>query len=522
MSIFSISSCATSGQVLSPEHFLGPTGARTFFQIHCSSGRNIRQYSSLPTEDEIILLPGTKFTVISKISPSIDLHIIEIQEVAPSILLRQNSTSISTEINTFPIDERSLDQINIQMMNMDNDLICLLNNIEKQRNKVEGEFSSMKLNDNQIPLITNELKTNTSWKILKLNHNKISNPGMVDLSPALVLNSTLETLVLNNNYVDDYGIKRLTQALNQNFTLVNLILYQNNIKNAGAKSLAELLRTNTTLTNLSLDDNIIGDQGMIALCESLAQYNRTLKKLSMNNNIVTDRSVEAMIGFYTMNYVVDDFKYDGNKFSKQALNTLQAAKKKNEELFKSLVCINEVPVIYLELKSIPEKQLSRDASYLFTNFRRLLSPEMLENFTKIQMNNTTYLILCCEDDSTIRLISSFCLKRKILLYVLQTTKENIDKNANVFTCEESMMFRLATRIANQYRAISDQAVRIKDKEKGEIYFQQSIDMQQKLVNYLKKRRINSPVNQHDTSGGSMISQVPDIPTSKSVISVVEN
>jgi len=359
--------------------------------------------------------------------------------------------------------------------------------------------------------------------MLKLNSNKIANEGMTHLGPALVLNSTLEILFLNENYVGGYGITVLTDALKQNFTLVNLTLAGNQIKDVGAKSLADLLRTNSTLIDLCLEDNIISDLGMVALCETLEQYNRTLKKLWVNNNIISDQSVEAIVAFRTMNHVLDDFIYDGNKFSKQALETIQAANKKHEEILKSLSCINEVAVVYLEIKNIPEKRLSRDASFLFTNFRRFLNVETFQHFTKIPKNRTIYFILCCEDEPTIRLISSFCLKRQILLYVLQTTNQNTDKNTNIFSYEEPMILRLTTRIASQYRSIGDQAFDIGEKEKAKNYFQQGIDMQQKLVTYLKKRRMNSVMNQNDTCGIQRVNQVPaDTQTSKSLISSVEN
>jgi hypothetical protein len=181
-----------------------------------------------------------------------------------------------------------------------------------------------------------------------------------------------------------------------------------------------------------------------------------------------------------------------------------------------------VIVLYLELKSIPEKRLSRDASFLFTNFRRLLNAEALENFLKVRLNNTIYLILSCEDDLTIRLISSFCIKRKILLYILRITNQKADKNVNIFSCEESMMFRLTTCIASQYRSFGDQGIQMNDKEKAKIYFQQGIDIQQRLVDYLKKRRTNPAGNQNGTNGIHKISQFPDAQTSKSLISNKEN
>jgi hypothetical protein len=465
--------------------------------MHCLNGKDIGRYSSVPTESEIILLPDTKFKVISKISPSTDLHIISIQEITPSNMLRQSLSSISSEINEFRFIETSA-----QIMSAYKYSKVFIKRIEEQRKKEAGDFSSMNLNDEHIRLIANEIKTNNSWKMLNLSHNKVASAGMADISEALVLNSTVKLLFLQSNYVGDYGIGMLTDALMQNFTLVSLTLSENQVKESGAKSLASLLRTNSTLTTLYLEDNIIGDNGMIALCETLEQYNRTLKKLSVNNNNITDQSVEAIVAFRTMNHTLNDFNIENNRFSKEAEDTLQTTFKKHEEILKSLSCIDEVVVVCLAMNVLPEKQLSRDGSFLFTNFRRLPNTNALEHFTKMHMNKTIYLILCCTNASIVRLISTFCSKNKILLYVLGIVNTNTDKNTNIFGSEEPMIFRLITSIAARYRCLGDQAIKMGEEGKARIYFQQGIDIQQKRITYLKKRRISPTKNQNDTCTGT--------------------
>ena len=121
---------------------------------------------------------------------------------------------------------------------------------------------------------------------------------------------------------------------------------------------------------------------MIALCEILEQNNRTLKKFWVNDNNITDQSVEAIVAFRTMNRIVDDFKYHNNRFSKQGLNTIQTAIKKYEECLISLSSIDEVAVLYLELKCVPEKRLSRDASFVFTNFSSTARCSSIREFHK--------------------------------------------------------------------------------------------------------------------------------------------
>ena len=76
------SSCTESVEVM--EKFLGKSGMRTLFNIECINGKAIRAHSFYPKENEILLMPGTYFTVVSKWSPSKDLHIIHLRETPPS------------------------------------------------------------------------------------------------------------------------------------------------------------------------------------------------------------------------------------------------------------------------------------------------------------------------------------------------------------------------------------------------------------------------------------------------------
>ena len=65
------------------EEFLGNKGERTLFNIECTNGKAIRAHSHFQTEEEILLLPGTFLQVVSKWSPSKDLHIIHLREATP-------------------------------------------------------------------------------------------------------------------------------------------------------------------------------------------------------------------------------------------------------------------------------------------------------------------------------------------------------------------------------------------------------------------------------------------------------
>lgn len=65
---YQFTSCSTSPEVLKDENFLGPETGGTVFQIMGVTGINIKPYSAIEGEDEVVLPPGSTFTV-DKITP---------------------------------------------------------------------------------------------------------------------------------------------------------------------------------------------------------------------------------------------------------------------------------------------------------------------------------------------------------------------------------------------------------------------------------------------------------------------
>lgn len=89
-----ISSCTATLNVLESNEFLGRTGNRTIFSIECFNGKSIKQHSRYSSEEEIILMPGFYFEVMSQASPSEGLKIIHLKEIVlPPI--PNNSLSLS-------------------------------------------------------------------------------------------------------------------------------------------------------------------------------------------------------------------------------------------------------------------------------------------------------------------------------------------------------------------------------------------------------------------------------------------
>ncbi|CAF2046777.1 unnamed protein product [Rotaria magnacalcarata] len=76
------SSCTTAVNVLESELFLGTTGDRTMFTLHCQTAKDIRKHSYHPSEDELLLMAATQFRVISCLNQG-NLHIIQLEETRP-------------------------------------------------------------------------------------------------------------------------------------------------------------------------------------------------------------------------------------------------------------------------------------------------------------------------------------------------------------------------------------------------------------------------------------------------------
>ncbi|CAM4839313.1 unnamed protein product [Rotaria magnacalcarata] len=80
---WNLSSCTDTLTVMETPQFLGNTGLRTLFSVECENGKDIKDYSYVSNEKEILLPPGTYFKVCGKLNPTPDLFIIHVKEVKP-------------------------------------------------------------------------------------------------------------------------------------------------------------------------------------------------------------------------------------------------------------------------------------------------------------------------------------------------------------------------------------------------------------------------------------------------------
>lgn len=77
---WSVSSCSASVNIISS--FLGEVPHSTLFNIECSTGKSISTFTSYPSENEVILMPGTMFEVVADpLHHHGGLHIIHLKEI---------------------------------------------------------------------------------------------------------------------------------------------------------------------------------------------------------------------------------------------------------------------------------------------------------------------------------------------------------------------------------------------------------------------------------------------------------
>lgn len=71
-------------ETLEAEHVLGKHGPRTLFSIQCKHGKDISRHSNFPNEEEVLLMPGFQFQVLSRVDLGNDLCMVNVKETEPA------------------------------------------------------------------------------------------------------------------------------------------------------------------------------------------------------------------------------------------------------------------------------------------------------------------------------------------------------------------------------------------------------------------------------------------------------
>ncbi|CAF0986236.1 unnamed protein product [Adineta ricciae] len=303
-----LNTCVKSPQMLESAEFLSGNGTRTIFTIECRSGKQIRQHSYFPEEDEVLIMPGTLFEVRAETNAAPDLHVIHLKQVESKCPFAPPHPSHMRK----PYHNSELENL-----------------IHHKASVQFAEFRDKSLNNEDVDIIASELVKNTYWQDLSLCENSIGSVGAASLSKALLTNSTLKQLRLVNNGLGDEGVEYIALALHVNTTLECLYMQGNKISSTGTMKLSVMLKINKSLTYIHLSDNNIGDDGMAALVKGL-RLNKTLKHLDLTKNNITNRSAEVIEEIFSQNQTLLFLKLSENLFSNEIIFTLsQTAEQSN-------------------------------------------------------------------------------------------------------------------------------------------------------------------------------------------------
>ncbi|CAF1086986.1 unnamed protein product [Rotaria sordida] len=391
------SSCTTSLNVLQSEQFLGKRGTRTMFHIECESGKDIRNHSFFPSEDEILLLAATQFKVIGCLDQG-DLHIIQLKETQPphpllqpvSIVTLPNNQpstmptlSASKKTHTSPQSTVAASKPTPPVKNMTPSLVKVsaptssppqYHNHELERiiadNKDSSELRllSKKLTDEDMEIVAYyALRNNQTFKTINLLINQIGEQGAQHLANALRDNVTLLTLNLGQNHIGYKGAQYMADVLRHNKTLKDISLDENNIGDEGVKHLADALRNNQlmhreitkrvrspflacnfitsrsiqTLKNLKVSSNKIGGKGAQYLIE-VSQQNQALKELNLQGNEIGDAGIRLVSNALRNNTTLTSLSLYSNQIGDQGIQHLANVLRDNATLEKIEVSRNHI------------------------------------------------------------------------------------------------------------------------------------------------------------------------------------
>ena len=141
------SSCTRTLRILEKDEFVGKSGTRTLFTIETDTGKHIGEHSFYPEEDEILLLSGREFEVVSSADVGNQLTMIHLKEVEPR----------------FPT----------------------ISSLPTPTTPVKVSYKKKGITDNDIPSVIKEALEQKQCTILDLSWNNIKDEGAALLSKAL-------------------------------------------------------------------------------------------------------------------------------------------------------------------------------------------------------------------------------------------------------------------------------------------------------------------------------------------------
>lgn len=214
------------------------------------------------------------------------------------------------------------------------------------------DFSKNDLSSEDIQVLADALKTNTTLINLSLNDNLIREEGVKTLAAALEQNSTLKQLnlskcrantiveTLKKNHILTHldlsytgiDVQNLSTVLPCNEGLTELNLSGNEINGSTLKTLSVALQKNHTLTSLGLSDSQItdNDNDMPGLIQLLTKI-PNLKKLDLSNNKITQKGIQSFATLLEINQSLTSINLN-NSMDISSIYVLTESLKKNSTL----------------------------------------------------------------------------------------------------------------------------------------------------------------------------------------------
>jgi hypothetical protein len=238
---WAFSSCTDSLEVLEKPTFLGKTGVRTLFQIKCYSAKDIRQHSSYPKENELVLLPATMFKIIRNFDAGHGLHIIHLEETKPEDPLIDEgpvpliSNGPMPDFSPISVKDVKLTPKPVNkpppVKEQPKSISSTLTVDPNYRNRdLEGRIASIPprshvnlskhgLTDRDMQIVVDQAIVNKRCRRLSLPNNEIRSQGISILADGIQRSTTLEELDLSNNRLSDEELSPLTKQLKINRTI---------------------------------------------------------------------------------------------------------------------------------------------------------------------------------------------------------------------------------------------------------------------------------------------------------------
>ena len=207
---WAFSSCTTAMEVLENGPFLGKTGPRTLFKIDCDSGRDIREHSTYPKENEVLLIAAREFCIVSVLDAGHGLHIIHLKETKPKFPLIAEIPVVHAS------DPISADQVILMPTYRHLDLE---RHIAKCPYRSSVTLNGYRLTDQDMEIVVQQAILDKQCVKLSLQNNTLTCHGLSTLAMGVRESIMLEELDLSSNHLSNSELGSLVRPISVHQTV---------------------------------------------------------------------------------------------------------------------------------------------------------------------------------------------------------------------------------------------------------------------------------------------------------------